>query len=138
MPAIGLAAHEYKPVPPLDRGTTYSWQVISRNAEGETSGPVWALSTFLRATGTVHIQGCPGNARWWLQDGDNVERSGVGPQVLNSVPAGQVRVVWEYVPGYAVPVPQHVTKTLLRNGTVVFEAVYVPFNRVDMEWQLLE
>ena len=41
---IGQTVASY-PTPPLENGTTYFWQVVARNANGATTGPVWSFTT---------------------------------------------------------------------------------------------
>ena len=41
---IGQTVAAY-PTPALEAGTTYYWQVVARNANGSSSGPVWSFAT---------------------------------------------------------------------------------------------
>ena len=41
----GWGAPQFDPQEGLEPGQTYYWRVISRNAAGQTEGPVWSFTT---------------------------------------------------------------------------------------------
>lgn len=49
---------------PLAEGTTYYWQVIARNADGDTPGPVWQFTT-LTPTAGVSVSAVPTQTVGW-------------------------------------------------------------------------
>jgi hypothetical protein len=48
--AADLSVSEFQPAAPLDGETEYSWQVVAKNAAGETSSPAWSFTTAPVAT----------------------------------------------------------------------------------------
>ncbi len=82
-------------------------------------------AAFERSRGTVVIDVTPETARWTFVDGDGVLHSGVGDATVSGMPTGQIPITWEPLAGFTAPTSP-LTKTLGRDTTVVFSAVYGP------------
>src|SRR5437588_11624850 len=42
---VSDSTQSYYPTPTLIAGTTYYWQVIAKNSDGATAGPLWSFKT---------------------------------------------------------------------------------------------
>ena len=88
--ATGLTSSEYTTLPALLSSKTYKWQIVAKNTQGDTPGPVWIFTTFdLNMIGLKYsraytflatdVAGAPGyeQANWTMAPGQ-----GQGPPNL--------------------------------------------------------
>jgi hypothetical protein len=60
--SAGLTIASYTPGAPLANGTTYSWQIVSRNKSASTSGSIWSFTTIAAVSQPPAAPGSPSPA----------------------------------------------------------------------------
>lgn len=108
----------------LKRAATYEWQVVARNANGVTTGPLWSFTTADPVQGTVTVVPTPATGHWYLRDSTFALFSDTGTSIVLGVAPGGINLNWLPLANFDAPAPNPAVLTLAPHQDVTISGAY--------------